>query len=75
MHDDGGKHIHWAEPVEICCKHGHDVVEQLVVKQLPTIWFSNNKTKFDFLFYLRHNPKDWMSFVLQYEKYDIVEWK
>jgi hypothetical protein len=33
IHDDGGKQIHWPEPDIICCKHGHDVIVQLIVKQ------------------------------------------
>jgi hypothetical protein len=34
-HDDGGKQTHCGEPDVICCKHGHDAIEQFVVKQPP----------------------------------------
>jgi hypothetical protein len=35
IHDDGGKQTHCPEPDVICCKHGHDVIVQLIVKQPP----------------------------------------
>lgn len=33
IHDDGGKQTHCAAPDAACCKHGHDVIGQLVVEQ------------------------------------------
>ena len=33
-HEDGGKQIHCPRFVPISCKHGHDVLEQFLPKQL-----------------------------------------
>lgn len=42
IHGDGGKQIHWAELDVICCKHGHDVIVQFIVKQLSKFKKNNN---------------------------------
>jgi hypothetical protein len=40
-HGDGGKHRHCALPDEICCKHEHDAIVQLVVRHPTTYEYSN----------------------------------
>jgi hypothetical protein len=58
IHDDGGKQTHCPEPDVICCKHGHDTIEQTVVKQPSK--YSN-----DFIFF-----RDYFFVVLFYLKYN-----